>query len=100
MKHEENNTYRLKNILNEEMADRYTRSRLKALKETQSTDNFYNVERILDSRKARNGAYEYLVKWEGLSKSHNSWDPEEHFADRTWIRKFWENKYLITNDRK
>jgi hypothetical protein len=34
----------------------------------------YEVEQILDSRKYRN-QLQYLVKWQGYDKGHNSWEP-------------------------
>ena len=34
----------------------------------------YEVETVLDARKARNGRMEYLLKWKGWDDVHNSWE--------------------------
>ena len=37
----------------------------------------YKVENILNSKLVR-GKVHYLVKWEGYSDKHNSWEPESN----------------------
>src|SRR3984885_1774843 len=37
------------------------------------TQDEYEVERILDSRKYRN-QHQYLVQWRGYNAGHNSWE--------------------------
>ena len=38
-------------------------------------DEYYVVESIEGSRRTSSGAKEYLVKWQGYSSKHNSWEP-------------------------
>ena len=42
-------------------------------------DGVYKVERVLRSR-LREGRKEYLIKWIGFSKHHNSWEPAENIV--------------------
>ena len=37
----------------------------------------YKVEEVLDSRLKR-GKLEYLVKWSGYTKDHNTWEPKDN----------------------
>ena len=73
------------------MADRFARNRLKVVSSDDQDEKFYNVEEILEARKNGKGQLEFLVKWVGYSNRHNSWEPEENFVERSFIRKFWEN---------
>jgi hypothetical protein len=41
-------------------------------------DEYFNVEEILKWRQGEEGL-EYLVKWVGYGKKHNSWEPPAHF---------------------
>ena len=43
-------------------------------------EEYYVVEDILDTRE-RHGRTEYLVKWRGYSKKHNSWEPLENLNE-------------------
>src|SRR5271154_4356118 len=48
----------------------------------------YNVEAILNSKLTR-GKLFYLVKWEGWSREHNTWEPESHLnGSRKLVEKF------------
>src|ERR1700677_3387160 len=48
----------------------------------------YNVGAILNSKLTR-GKLFYLVKWEGWSTEHNTWEPESHLdGSRKFIEKF------------
>jgi hypothetical protein len=45
---------------------------------------YYTVERILTHRGrmvGRKTVREYLVKWEGYTDEHNSWEPDANFTD-------------------
>ena len=54
------------------------------------SDDEYRVEQILDYRlNSENLRIEYLIKWEGYSSEHNSWEPKENCncpdkEDRYW----------------
>lgn len=41
-------------------------------------EKVFKCERILRSRKLRNGCVEYYLKWFGYSDKYNSWEPEEN----------------------
>ena len=46
-------------------------------------DPAFPVERVLDYRHRKKGhkhIHEYLVKWQGFSADHNSWEPEANFS--------------------
>lgn len=43
-------------------------------------NNLYEVESILRFRKKKNRK-EYLIKWSGWTKEHNTWEPEENLAN-------------------
>jgi hypothetical protein len=42
----------------------------------------YNVEKVIDSR-MRRGHLEYLVKWDGYTSEHNTWEPEANLLPRS-----------------
>ena len=41
----------------------------------------YEVEQILDHRQESDGSVTYLIKWQGYSVKHNSWEPQENLND-------------------
>ncbi len=43
-------------------------------------DQYYEVEAIVDERRAAGGGKEYLVKWRGFDESSNEWMPPERFS--------------------
>lgn len=51
----------------------------------------YEVEEILD-RRIRNGAVEYLLKWEGYPASENSWEPESNL-ECPWLIQLFEEDH-------
>jgi hypothetical protein len=56
-----------------------------------------NVEKIMDHRGHRHER-EYLVKWQGLDPSHNSWVKVKDFDDQAGIQNYWK-KQNCTNPR-
>jgi hypothetical protein len=42
----------------------------------------YDVGKVIDSR-MRRGRLEYLVKWEGYTSEHNTWEPETNLLPRS-----------------
>ncbi|KAM9844870.1 chromodomain Y-like protein [Aulostomus maculatus] len=45
-----------------------------------ATEEFYEVERIVDKRKNKKGRVEYLVRWRGYGSEGDTWEPESHLA--------------------
>lgn len=60
---------------------------------------FY-VDEILDDRKTRTGAREFLVKWQGFSSSRNSWEPSSSFDDRGVILAYDKAKAAKAKEAK
>lgn len=54
----------------------------------------YQIDKILQ-RRVIDGAYEYLIRWEGYSPKFDTWEPDENILDRSLVDTF--NK---TQDRK
>ena len=66
------------------------------MSEVESSDDEYEVEAILDTRKKKiKGAVrEYLIKWKGYdNEEDNTWEPEENL-DCTDILKEFKKKVL------
>uniref|UniRef100_A0A3Q3B9L7 Chromodomain protein, Y-like n=1 Tax=Kryptolebias marmoratus TaxID=37003 RepID=A0A3Q3B9L7_KRYMA len=54
-----------------------------------ATEEFYEVERIVDRRRTRKGKVEYLVRWRGYSSEGDTWEPESHLSTcMTYIQDF------------
>jgi Chromo (CHRromatin Organisation MOdifier) domain len=51
----------------------------------------YEVDKILNHRKMAHGR-EYLVRWKGYSKEHDSWEPPSSFDDETIITNYWKRR--------
>ncbi|XP_051250334.1 chromodomain Y-like protein isoform X2 [Dicentrarchus labrax] len=45
-----------------------------------ATEEFYEVERIVDKRKNKKGKVEYLVRWRGYGSEGDTWEPESHLS--------------------
>ncbi|XP_054482976.1 chromodomain Y-like protein [Anoplopoma fimbria] len=45
-----------------------------------ATEEFYEVERIVDKRKNKKGKVEYLVRWRGYGSEGDTWEPETHLS--------------------
>ncbi|XP_068197762.1 chromodomain Y-like protein isoform X2 [Antennarius striatus] len=45
-----------------------------------ATEDFYEVERIVDRRRSRRGRVEYLVRWRGYGPGGDTWEPEAHLS--------------------
>lgn len=48
------------------------------------SEDYYEVEKILNRRRASNG-FEYLVKWENFPESQSTWEPETHLDNVKWM---------------
>lgn len=51
-------------------------------------DKEYEVQRILDVRKKKNGTREFLVHWKGWSSRFDSWEPEDNLNCNDLIEDF------------
>ncbi|XP_061776579.1 chromodomain Y-like protein isoform X1 [Nerophis ophidion] len=45
-----------------------------------ATEDFYEVEKIVDKRKSKKGRVEYLVRWRGYGSEGDTWEPESHLS--------------------
>ncbi|KAM6962514.1 chromodomain Y-like protein [Aplochiton taeniatus] len=45
-----------------------------------ATAELYEVERIMDKRKNKQGKTEYLVRWRGYGNEGDTWEPETHLS--------------------
>ena len=50
--------------------------------------DIYRVDRLLNMRHMADRSREFLVKWEGWSAEHDSWEPEAHILDEEMLCKF------------
>lgn len=53
-----------------------------------SSDEEFEVDRILDVHFKKNGDREFLVSWKGYPASENSWEPENNLQCTDLIEKF------------
>lgn len=62
-------------------------------------EQYFHIERILDHRFIKGGKKgnrarpEYLIRWEGYSAEHDTWEPENNIAASELgetLRKYWE----------
>jgi len=51
------------------------------------SDEIFQVERILGKRR-RDGVEQYLIKWHGYSKAHNTWEPKANILDPNLVAAF------------
>jgi hypothetical protein len=47
------------------------------MKDAQQSEQFYEVEKILDRKKVK-GKFQYLIKWKGYPLSESTWEPLSH----------------------
>lgn len=45
-----------------------------------ATEEFYEVDRVIDKRKNKKGRVEYLVRWRGYGSEGDTWEPETHLT--------------------
>ncbi|XP_058510772.1 chromodomain Y-like protein [Solea solea] len=45
-----------------------------------ATEDFYEVERIIEKRRNKKGNLEYLVRWRGYGSEEDTWEPESHLS--------------------
>ena len=64
--------YAVKDLEGEEVAGTFYREELQKIAKKE-TDAIYKIEKIIRSRKRRDGTKEYFVKWYGYPSKFNSW---------------------------
>ena len=95
-------TYTLQDVHTNEVLPRpYPPSHLKLIShdEVQPAENTFIVEAILDHR-GEPITREYLVKWEGYSARHNTWEPFSNFNGTDAIEKYWKDYYSQNKENK
>lgn len=58
--------------------------------DTTNIEISYEVKKILDLRKDKNGQLEYRIKWTGYSNKYNTWEPKSRMSCYRLIRRFYE----------
>jgi hypothetical protein len=59
-------------------------------------DEYFEIERVLDHRivkRGRSSKREYLIRWEGYTAEHDTWEPESNIAESAngdTLRNYWE----------
>ncbi|XP_064634001.1 chromo domain-containing protein cec-1-like isoform X2 [Lineus longissimus] len=62
-------------------------------------DKIFIADKIL-KRRTRKGRSEYLVKWQGWSSRHNTWEPEKNILDPSLIGDFENSRKARLEQRK
>lgn len=69
------------------------KQRVSVESECEEGEPVYEVERILDHRKDKNGEILYLVKWKGWPTENSTWEPEENLTNCKQILKNYHAKF-------
>ena len=70
-------TYKIKDQSGEEIEGSFYEEELQKVGEPES----YKIEKVIRSRRQRNGQRQYFVKWMGYPDSFNSWIDEGDFVE-------------------
>jgi len=52
----------------------------------------YLVEKILDARKISPKKFEYLIRWDGYSSEHDTWEPQHNLNCEKLMKDFWKTR--------
>jgi hypothetical protein len=56
-----------------------------------TSEDLYEVERILKCRVDDDGQLKYLVLWAGYPEEEATWEPEDHFTTAKTVQDFWDS---------
>ena len=63
------------------------------------TEEFYNIEKILDRRRGNGGKFEYKIKWEGYPLNQSTWEPMKNLENvKHLIEEYDKTHPIICND--
>ena len=73
--------FRVKDLTGELVKGSYYGSELQKVVDQDRADGYYQIEKVVRTRKNRNGKKEFLVKFKNYSDKFNQWVPEESMTD-------------------
>jgi hypothetical protein len=62
-------------------------------------DEVRDVKKVLDRRQSPVGTWEYLVQWDGLPETENSWEPGPTVPAEA-LSQFWRRKGILASRRR
>lgn len=86
-----NGNYWLQNAVGKKLNNSYPVTKLKKTNVEQSASEWYEVDKVIDHRKAGN-TISYLVKWKNYPEEDNTWVQESHFENPECIEEYWASK--------
>ncbi|EAY20210.1 hypothetical protein TVAG_021570 [Trichomonas vaginalis G3] len=61
-----------------------------AEEEEDAEEEIYEVEKIVDHKKQKDGTYVYYIKWKGYTDEDNTWEPEANLFSKQMIEGYWK----------